>query len=91
MFSVNHQGLICIVNHPGVNVRQHHYHDHIELIFDVMLKWADDRDHATVSIQAASNTKWTAQQAVAATAELHHVQVSYISPHLLQSIKFSSL
>lgn len=60
----------------GVNVRQRHHHDHIELIFDVMLKWAADREHATVSIEAAGDTQWAAQQAVAAPAELHHVHVS---------------
>lgn len=60
----------------GVNVRQRHHHNHIELIFDVMLKWADAREHATVSIQAAGNNNWAAQQAVAAPVELHHVQVS---------------
>lgn len=69
------KGLFTL-GYAGVNVRQRHHHDHVELIFDVMLKWADDREHATVSIQATGNTKWAAQQAVEAPVELHHVRVS---------------
>lgn len=69
-----------ILYHAGANVRQRHHHDHVELVFDVMLKWADDKEHATVSVQAAGNSEWAAQQVVAAPAELHHVKVSYLSP-----------
>ena len=72
----------------GVNVRQRHHHDHVELIFDVMLKWAGNRQHAIVSIAAAGNIQWAAQQSVAAPAELHHVQVSCLPPHLQQMHDF---
>lgn len=67
---------ILWVGHAGANVRQRHQGDQVELIFDIMLKWAHAREHATVHIQAPGNPRWGAQQAVAAPAELHHVHVS---------------
>ena len=56
-----------------------------------MLKWADDAEHASVSIEAAGNTKWAAQQTVAAPAEVHHVQVSLTLPQIPQMHQFLQL
>lgn len=69
---------ILWLGHAGVNVRQRHRDGQVELIFDIMLKWAQAGEHATVHIQAPGNPRWGAQQAVTAPAELHHVHVSQV-------------